>query len=166
LKNARAEQRLDHDQLGDAGAAGEDQDRQRHVQARPHAVGADHDPAPALAAEAVGPHPAEQDQRDQRQGLCGQHEAQVGGRPGPLGHVQRQRDDHHLVADARRRLAQEQVSEVGEAQDAQVLLHGDCLSSLRRVLRTWHRGTRGTRARLGAVGRAQMNGMASIGAGR
>jgi len=96
----RAEQRLDHDHLDDARTAGEDQDRQRQVQSRADAVSADHDPAPPLAAEPVGPDAPEQDQRDQRQRLCGQHEAEVGRRPGPLGHVQRERHDHHLVADA------------------------------------------------------------------
>jgi hypothetical protein len=128
-----AEQRLDHDQLHHARAAGEDQDREGHVQSRADAVGADHDPAPPRAAKPVGPDAAEQDQRDHRQRLCGQHETEVGRRPGPLGHVQRERDDHDLVADARRRLAQEQVSEVGEAQDAQVHTHDNSLSSERKT---------------------------------
>ena len=70
-----AEQQLDHDHLDDRRAARQDQDREHRVQRRAGEVGGDHDP---VAREPVGPHAAEQQQRDQRHGLRGQHEPEVG----------------------------------------------------------------------------------------
>jgi hypothetical protein len=78
---------LKNDHLDDACAAREDQPGQGQMQSRADAVGADHDPPAPLATETVSPDAPEQDQRDHRQRLRGQHEAEVGCRPGPLGHI-------------------------------------------------------------------------------
>ena len=74
-----AEQRLDHDELPDLDAAGEDQRRQQRVQREAHEVGHDHH---AVARQAVGPHAAEQEEADQRQRVRREHEPEVGRRAG------------------------------------------------------------------------------------
>ena len=60
---------------------------------------------------------------DQRQRLRSQDEAEVGRRARALRDEQRQRHDDHAVADRAGRLAEEQISEVGVAQNAQVRTH-------------------------------------------
>ena len=122
---AASEQRLDHHELPDLDRAGEDQHRHQRVQAAPGQVGRDHD---SVAGQPVGPHAAEQEQTDQRQRLGGEHQPEIGGRASALGDEQGQRDHDRLVADRAGRLTQEQISEIGVAQDAQVGTH-DTLST-------------------------------------
>jgi hypothetical protein len=143
------EKRLDHDHLGHGGAAGEDQHCQDRVERGPREVGRDHDP---LARDAVGPHAAEEDQGDQRQGLGGQHHAEIRCRAGPLSDVESQRNDHDLIADGARRLAKEQVSKISVAQNAQVLRHHAPSSETATAVA----------AREAAGAGTQMRGMASI----
>jgi hypothetical protein len=66
---------------------------------------------PPLARHPVGPHAAEQEERDERQGVRGQHDADVGGRA-DLRHVQRERHGDDAVAERAGRLAVEQQPEV------------------------------------------------------
>jgi hypothetical protein len=150
----RAEQRLNHDQLGDTRTAGEDQCRQHAVKQRPRAVAEDHDPLPRGA---IGPHAAEQQQRDHRQGLRGQHEAEVARRAGALSHVQGEGDDHNLIADGARRLAEEQISKVRVAQDAQVRTHHNLWTRREAARRLGSE-----RAAAAGDGACQQVGMASI----
>lgn len=123
---AGAERGLYQDELQDRDAAREDQDRDGQVQPGPDCVGREHD---LLARQPVGPHPAEQHQRDHRQRLRRQHEPEVGRRPGLARDEQRQRDDHDLVADRAGGLAEEQITEVLVAQQAPVRTHLHSLES-------------------------------------
>ncbi len=114
---AGPEQRLDDHHLGDRRPAGEDQDGEHRVQRRARQIAHDHDP---VTRETIGPHAAEQQQQDQWQRLGEQDDPQVGRRTGACGDVERERDDHDLVADRARGLAQEQIAKIRVAQDAQV----------------------------------------------
>ena len=116
--SARAEQRLDRDQLPDLDGAREDQRGQQRVQREAHEIGHDHH---AVARQPVGPHAAEQQECDQRQARRREHEPEIGRAARQFDHEQRQRDDHDAVADHARRLRQPEVAEVAMAQHAQLL---------------------------------------------
>ena len=119
------EQRLDHHHLKNRRSTGENQRGQDTVQSGTGEVGDDHDP---VAGQSVGPDAPEQDQHDEGKRLRGQHQSEVGRRPGALGDVERQGDDHGLVADRAGRLPQEQEAKVSVAQDAQVGAHGQSIA--------------------------------------
>jgi hypothetical protein len=55
--------------------------------------------------EPVGPHAAQHQERDERDGVGGEHDPDVG-RRADLGHVQRERDEHEPVADRARAVPQ------------------------------------------------------------
>ena len=141
-----AEQRLDHDELPDRDRAGEDQHRDEGVQDRADRVRGDHDP---VARQSIGPHPAEQEQADERQRLRAEHEPEVRGRARPLRDEDRDRHDDDPVADVAGGLTEEQVSEVGVAQDAEGLTHGSTRDGERRS------GTARPSRGDGGVGRCQ-----------
>ena len=67
-----AEQRLDHDDVPDLDGAGEDQHREQRVQREADQVGDDHH---AVARQPVGPHAADQQERDERQRRRREHDA-------------------------------------------------------------------------------------------
>ena len=109
-----AEQRLDHDEVPDLDPAGEDQRREQRVEREADQVGRDHHP---VTRQPIRPDPAEQQERDHRQRGGGQHDADVGGRA-DVGHIQRERDEHDLVADGAGGLTDEEVAEVSLGEDA------------------------------------------------
>jgi hypothetical protein len=150
-----AEQRLDQDDLPDPDRAEEDQRRQDRVQRASYRVGGDHD---AMARQAIRPHAAEQQQRHEGEGLRPEHGAEVGGRAGALRDVQRDRHDHHAVADHAGGLTEEQVAKILVAQDAQVRLH--CSLSNGRVRRDDAPRARPPQASAGGGGGAWSHGRA------
>ena len=88
-------------------------DGEQRVHQRPHDVGDDHH---AMPRQPVGPDAAQDEERDERDGMGGEHEADVGRRP-DLGHVQRERDEHEPVTDRARALPQPEQAELSLSQD-------------------------------------------------
>jgi hypothetical protein len=85
------------------------------VQAGADDVRRDHQPRPR---QAVGPDPADQEERHQRDQLRPEHDADVGGVAGQVRDEQRQRDDHDAVAHHARPLREPEVPEGGVPQDS------------------------------------------------
>ncbi len=115
------EQDLDHDEFPDRQRTGEDERREQGMQCRAHQVRGDDDPLPR---QPIGPHPAEQQQGDERERLRAEHEPEIRRRAGALRDVQGERDEHDAVANDAGGLTEEQISKVWEAQNAQIRTHG------------------------------------------
>jgi len=80
-----------------------------------HDVGGHHQARPR---QAIGPDATDQEERDQRQHLRREHDADVGGAAGEVRHEQREGDDHDAVAEHAGARREPQVPERGVAQDA------------------------------------------------
>ena len=114
----RAEERHDHDDLPDLDLAREDQRREQRVERRTDQVGHDHHD---MTWQAIRPHAAEEQERDQRRSSCSQDEAKVSRIAGAVGNEERKRDEDQRIADRARRLARPQPSVVAVAQHARRL---------------------------------------------
>ncbi len=142
------EQNLDHDELPDRERPREDQRREQRVQHRAGHVGGDDD---SLPGQSVGPDAAEQQQRHKRERLRSENKSQVRRRAGALRDVQRERDEHDAVADRAGGLTEEQISKVGEAQDAQIRTHGTHSTERDQTARRRKDGRPGASARGGGT---------------
>jgi hypothetical protein len=131
---------------GSSGGAGDEQAAADRLRDEPSHVRGDDDP---LAVAAIGEHSADQREDQERDELRGHHQPDGAEAPSGLEDRERQRDEHHPVADERQHLAGEQQPElrlraqhVGDerAQPAgrlRALLHGEraYVTSRRRAAR-------------------------------
>lgn len=108
---------LEHDQVPDARAAGEQQDGQQPLPRAAYEVGPDHHQA---ARQPVRHHPAEQHERHQRQDAGGEYEAQVPG-VADVQHGEGQCDGRHEVAQYGGEAAEEEQAEVPYPQDVELV---------------------------------------------
>ncbi len=118
----RSEQRLDHDDLPDRDVAGDDQHGEGPVEGEADQVGDDHQPVPR---HPVGPDPAEQHERDERDRVRRQDEAEVDRIAGQVDHEQRQGDGDDPVA--------EHAGETGQPEQPEVAVSEDCEESGHRA---------------------------------
>ena len=137
-----AEHGLDDHDVPDLDGAGEDQRRQQRVHRRADQIRGQHH---AVARQPVRPHAAEQQAADERDRVRGEDEPDVGRRP-DLGHVQRQRDEHHPVAERARALSEPEQAELPLSQDPHVSHHAG-LMEVDELFDAWERAWSGRELR-------------------
>ena len=110
--------RGEHGELPDLRRARQQQHGAGDLDGRADQVAGDHERA---ARQPVRPHAADQRQQDERDGLGGQHQPEVGARAGEVEHGERERHRGDAVAEHRDALGEEDVAEVARAQQVGAL---------------------------------------------
>ena len=104
----------------DARLAGDQQRRHQAVRGEPDDVGGHHQRAPR---QPVGPHAADEQERDERDRPRREHDAEVARRARQVEHREGERDADHAVAQQRDALADEQEPERALAQRVEAAVH-------------------------------------------